>query len=84
MIAHRTRTETKRFAIEEEFAGGQMKVDEFTLRLNDEFVEFQRRSANTLSEADYQRLFGVSRDDEIWLGDPDITSAAYSNLDESK
>jgi hypothetical protein len=83
MIAHRQRTEVNRFSIEEDFSAGTMKVREFTESMNNEFIDFQRNSADTLNEPEYQRLFGVSRDDEIWLGDPEIAQDTYSDFRES-
>ena len=83
MIEHRTRVEKTRFAIEQEFSKGGVSVDEFTTAMNDQFVDFQRDSANTLSETDYQNLFGVSRDEEVWLGDPSIAAEAFSEFQSS-
>lgn len=80
MLSTRGNTEGRLFNYERSFSEGEMDVEAFVEEVNVATIAFQTESANVLSEKEYKKLFGLSRDEQVFLGDIEIAREAYAGL----
>ena len=73
-------TERSRMRLEESFARGELRSNEFMAAFNEETVRFQRNVAEILDDDQYAVLLGERRGDLVILADPQIFEEAYRGV----
>lgn len=66
-----------RLEIENAFLNRHLSASLFSIRLNDETVEFQQRLADRLNASQYERLFDLKPGEWTVLTDPDLAEQVY-------
>jgi hypothetical protein len=73
----RLAVEVEREKLEGLFFREEIGPGEFVAAFNELTIQFQRRIAEVLSEGDYRKLFDLSSEEPVVLGDPEIAAMAY-------
>lgn len=72
----RRETERKQQAIESDYATQQLSAPALVDAMNRLTIDFQREVGEQTTDAQYETLFGLSKDEQIILADPEITAEA--------
>jgi hypothetical protein len=78
VLGVRREFEDQRIALEERFAQGAIPESEFVTEFDRLTLEFQAAMANAMTDAQYETLFQLRKDERIVLTDPEIVGG---NLD---
>jgi hypothetical protein len=77
LLEIRRETEEGQLAAELDYANERLRGPELVDLINSLTIDFQQRIGESTTDAQYETLFGLSKDEQIVLADPQITSEAF-------
>jgi len=77
LLEVRLETERKQLAVESAYATQRLSAPALVDAMNSLTIDFQRKVGEQTTDAQYETLFGLSKDEQIILADPEITAEAF-------